>query len=53
MSSMASCEGAGGSKEWDTMNKANIKMMNSFMKSTQTKVNVGQQIGVKMVEWVD
>ena len=50
---MASCVGAGGSQAWGVMNQENQRMMNKFMKSKETKVNVGRRIGVKMIEWVE
>ena len=50
---MASIEGAGGAEAWDVMNQQNQRMMKNFMKSKETKVNVGRSIGVKMIEWVE
>ena len=39
--------------EWDVLNCKNKRMVDDFVKSGKTQVNVGRQIGVKMVEYVD
>ena len=42
--------GEGAGLRWDQMNGRNIKMWNRFVKTGQRRVNVGRQVGVRMVE---
>ena len=52
-SSMRWVVGAGGSEEWDKMNQKNQRMINQWMKSKETQVNKGKDIGLPMIEWTD
>ena len=45
--------GATAADDWQVMNSRNQRMMADFMKSSETQVNKGRQIGVKMIEWTD
>ena len=52
-SSMVSVKDAGSAKEWEAMNNKNREKMAAWLKSKETKVNLGRQIGVPMIEWVE
>ena len=45
--------GGMAAEDWEEMNSRNGRMMADFCKSSQTQVNQGRQIGVRMIEWVD
>ena len=43
--------GGGGSVEWQNMNSENIRLVNDWQKSNETRCNVGRgKVGVLMVE---
>ena len=42
-------KGAGAAHEWSVMNSNNQRMMEAWRRTKETQVNLGRQIGVKMV----